>query len=204
MGKQAPPEKLYEKGVILFRSEDPSGFDAFKLTLFMGSAVFSLAYLLSGRVDAPLEFAAWAFVLLFSSYLIADGTYNVIRWWGKDLGGFLVDGDGIEDRSSWSSLGRVYWPEIKVVFPVNPSFLGLPMAHYLIGLKVTDSYLQRKPTWIRFRIWLNRKVFRTPDLQISSKRLRNSPERILRVLQDQLREYELRSISEGKELESGS
>jgi hypothetical protein len=205
MPTQAPPNQAsQEEGSILFRSEDPSGSDAFRITVFMGTAAFSLAYLLSGRVSRPLELFAWAFILVFSSYFIANATYNVIRWWGKDLGGFLVDGDGVVDQSSWSGFGRVFWREIKAIDPVTSSFFGLPMRMKLIGIEVTDSYVNRRPTWIRFRIWMNRKVFKSPDLHFSSKRLKNSHERILRELQDRLREYELRSISEAKELESGN
>ena len=202
--KETLPSQGSEEDSILFRSEDPSGSDAFRITVFMGTAAFSLAYLLSGRVNSPLELFAWAFVLLFSSYFIANATYNVIRGWGKNLGGFLVDGDGVVDQSSWSGFGRVYWREIKAIDPVKSSFFGLPMGLKVIGIEVTDSYVSRRPAWIRFRIWLNRKAFRSPGLQFSSKYLQNSPERILRELQDRLREYELHLISAGKDLESGN
>ncbi|MBT8397626.1 MAG: hypothetical protein HKO65_01880 [Gemmatimonadetes bacterium] len=204
MTKQnATEDTTEEETSILFRAEIASGWEGFRLTVFMGTAVFSLSYLLSGRVNSPLELFAWVFCLVFSSYLIADATYNVIRLWGKDLGGFLADADGVLDRSSWSAFGRVFWPEIRAIYPIPSSFLGTSKASPLIGLDVMDSYVKRRPAWIRFRIWLNRRVFRTPDLQFSSKNLRNSPERILRELQDRLEDYELRSISMGKELERG-
>jgi hypothetical protein len=73
-----------------------------------------------------------------------------------------------------------------------------------IGLDVTDSYLQRGSAWIRFKVWLRRHFTRSGDLEVRAKTLKGSRDEILKVLQDGLRDHELRFISEAKELESGS
>jgi hypothetical protein len=187
---------------ILFRREDPSGWDAFRLTLYFGFAVFSLAFLLSGKVVTFSGMAAWIVVLAFSVFFTVDGTYNALRMMGKSFGGLVIDEEGILERSSWSSFGRVFWEEIRAIHPGSSSFLGMPKAHRLIGLDVTESYLERRPAWIRFKIRLNRKVFRVPDLQFSSRVLKDSPEQIFRLLKKRLFEHELRVISNGKESES--
>jgi len=183
---------------LIFQPENPSGADAFRLTLYLGFAVFSLSFLLSGRVDTFFGFAAWSIVLALSLFFVVDGTYNAVRMIGKSFGGLVVDEEGILDRTSWGSFGRVFWEEIRVIHPGRASFLGIPTAHRLIGLDVTESYLERKPPWIRFRIRLNRRVFRVPDLQLSSRGLKDSPEHIVMVLKKRLWEQELRSISDGK------
>jgi hypothetical protein len=198
------------KNTQFFRSEG-SPSDAFRLAVYVWLAAIPLSGLLSGVVDGfpgfpelVVGFFILVFILVFFSYPIASGTYNAIQVKGTDLGGLWVKSDGIVDRSSWGRFCRVHWPEIKVIYPANKTFFGVPMGRQFIGLEVTDSYLQRKPTWIRFRIWMNRKVFKAPDLRFSTRRLRDSRERILLALQDGLRQYELRSISEAKELEGGS
>jgi hypothetical protein len=155
-------------------------------------------------VDGILEHLAWVLILVFSTYFMADGTYNVAKLKWDESGGLMVDAEGIVNRSSWDGFGRVYWHEVKAIYPVRPLFFKLSTRHLLYGLDVTDSYLARKPRWIRFRILMNRRFLKAPDLQFSSRNLRESPQWILEVLQDRLQEYELRSISEAKELESGS
>jgi len=184
-----------EEGSVHFRSEDRSLSGTFHLALALGLVILSLAFLLSGQVNNFLEALPWIFFLVFSSCLFADFVYDAIR--GRDVRGLLVDGDGIVDRSSWAAVGRIYWPEIKAIY-------GLPRSTALIGVDVTDSYLQRKSARIRFKVWLRRRIFRSPDFQVSEGYLKDSRERILKVLQNGLSEYELRSVSEAKELESGS
>jgi hypothetical protein len=203
MDEQSQPHPLSEVDPVLFRPES-SGSDAFRLTVYLGVAVFSLSYLLSGRVDGILEYLAWVLILVFSNYFMADGTYNVAKLKWDESGGLMVDAEGIVDRSSWDGFGRVFWHEIKTIFPVSRSFFKLPTRHGLIGIDVTDSYLARKPRWIRFRISMNRRVFKAPDLQLSSRNLRETPEWILKVLQDRFHQYELLSISAAKQLESGN
>ncbi len=186
---------------VHFRSEDSSGSDAFRMNLLLALAVFSLAYILSGRIDGLFELGVWVFCLVFCTYLIADRIYGIVKAKGKGLRGVLVDGDGILDRSSWVSVGRVYWHEIKAIYPINPSFFGIPLPRQGIGLDVRDSFILRRSARIRLKVWLNRKVFRAPDIQLSSGKLRTRREQILLVLQDALRRYELRSISEAKNLD---
>jgi len=204
MANQVQPEGPAREDSAHFRSEDPSGSDAFILTLLLALAAFSLSYILSGRTDGFLELGVWVFSLVFCSYLIADSIYGIVKRKGEWLGGLLVDGDGIVDRSSWVSVGRVYWHEIKAIYPINPSYFGLPMPRHVIGLDVKDSYIRRRSARIRFKVWLNRHFFRAPDIQLSCKCLKGSWGRILSVLQDRLWKHELRSISEAKQLESGS
>lgn len=197
------PKQHSGEDSVHFRSEDSSGSDAFRLNLLLVLAVFSLAYILSGRIDGLLELGVWVFCLVFCTYLIADSIYGIVKAKGKGLRGVLVDGDGILDRSSWVSVGRVYWHEIKTIYPINPSFFGIPLPRQVIGLDVRDGFLLRRSARIRFKVWLNRKVFRTPDIQLSSGKLRKSRTQVLFVLQEGLRQYELRSISEAKELDPG-
>ena len=173
---------------------------ALSLAMTLASLWLFLADLPSGSFHKVFSFLAFVF---FGSLTVIH-LFNLVK--GKELGGLLVDGDGIVARNSYSPIGRIYWHEIKAVYPVDKASLpGLPKENLGIGLDVTDSYLQRRSAGMRRNVWMSRHVFRwMPDILISSITLKGSRGEILKVLQNGLRRHELRSISEAKELESGS
>ena len=197
MTEEVLPEGPLEEGSVHFQSAGNTTLRAVAICLVLVMA--SLWLLLS---DGPLGEKAFGVLgsVFFGSVTVIH-LFNLAR--GKKLGGLWVDGDGIVDRTSYSPMGRVYWHEIKAIYPINPSFFGIPLPRQGIGLDVRDSYILRRSARIRFKVWLNKKVFRAPDIQLSSGKLRNSRTQVLFVLQRGLRQYELRSISEGKELDPG-
>jgi len=202
MTDEVLPESPLREDSVHFQSakSTPQGAVAIGLVFVFGSACLLL-------LDGPfglIQKALSTLALVFLGSLTVIHLYNLAK--GKELGGLLVDGDGIVDRTSYSPIGRIYWHEIKTVYPVAKSYLpGLPKERLGIGLDVTDSYLQRKTVGIRRNVWMARHVFRwMPDILISSITLRGSREEVLQVLQGGLMKHQLHSISRAKELESGS
>ncbi|MFC1790860.1 hypothetical protein ACFL0I_00115 [Gemmatimonadota bacterium] len=91
---------------------------------------------------------------------------------------------------------------MKAVYPIDritlsQVFLDFSWDGSHIGLDVRDSYLRRRPAWMRLL------SNRSGHLLLSSQNLKGNRDEILRVLQERLEQYELRSVSEAKQLESG-
>jgi hypothetical protein len=123
---------------------------------------------------------------------------------GRKPDGLLIDEEGIEDRTDRFPNDRVYWSEIKAIFPINKSILGISVGRFLIGLNLTDTYLRRKSALTRFRVWWNRHITRKADIYLYTGGMSEDRDEVLTVLQDRLDQYEIRAISEAKQLESGS
>jgi len=137
------------------------------------------------------------------SFLSATGLFTLLTGRGKDLTGLLVDGEGIVDQSTAYPLGRISWDEIREVSPYSPSFLGIRRSAHWIGINVSDAYFETRSGWPRIKVWINRHLFRMPDLLLSATNLQGSRDEVVQALTDRLDRYELRSIAEVKKLESG-
>ena len=115
-----------------------------------------------------------------------------------------MDEEGIVDRTDRFPNGQVLWSEIKAIRRVNKSILGIPLGGWMIGLDVSDTFLRRKPALKRFRVWFNRHIKNKADIYLYTGGISQSRDEILTVLQDRFDRYEIRSISEAKQLESGN
>ena len=200
MKDEVLPEGPLEEDAVHFQSERRTPLRAVAIgSVFV---LVSLWLLLSDGLFGLFQQTVIVLALVFFGFVTVTHLSHLGK--GKALGGLLVDGDGIVDRTTYSPIGRVYWHEIKAIYPVEKTFFpGFSTDLPVIGLDVTDSFLQRKPAKIRRNVWWTRHVFRAPDIQIPSKTLTASREEILRALEGGLRQYELRSIWEAKQLESG-
>ncbi len=200
MDHEALPEGPPGKDPVHIKPEENVTLRA--LAVCLAFVLASLWLLLSVGPSGLLQQILGILALAFFGFLTVVHLFNLAK--GKRLGGLFVNGNGIDVQTSYSPIGRVFWHEIKAVYPVRRSFFpGFSKDLPLIGLDVTDSYVRKQSAGKRFNFWLSRHLFRAPDIQIPSKNLIATQERILRVLQDGLRHHELRSISEAKELESG-
>jgi hypothetical protein len=200
MTDEVLPDSPRGEESVHFQSVENLTFKA--VAICLAFILVSLWLLLSGWGNGLFEVSLGILGLAFFGSVTILHLINLAK--GQRLGGLLVNGDGIVDRTSYSPVGRVFWSEIKAIYPVRKSFFpGFAKDLPVIGLDVTDSYLQRTSAKVRRSIWWTRHIFRAPDIQISAKTLNASRETILRVLEDGLRQYELRSISEAKELKSG-
>ena len=198
MTDEVLPESPPEEGPVHFLQAKGSTLRVFAISLAL--ILGSLGLRLSGwPLPSLIETVSFGCLVVFPA-VIAGQLYDLAT--GNRPAGLLVDGDGIVDRTTTDSVGRVYWEEIKAVYPVSQSFFpGFAKDLPVIGLDVTDSYLQRTSAGKRRKFWWTKRV---PNIQIPSQLLRGSRDEILKVLQDRLEQYELRSVSEAKRLESGS
>jgi hypothetical protein len=187
------PESPLREGHVQFQPR--RGITLRTVGVGLAVAGCSLGLLLSGIADRFN--ASWGVIFVLVVFVPLMLFHLSRQLSGDGLGGLLVDDEGIVDQQGF--LGRVPWEEIRGIRPVDQSFFGIPIDRQGIGLEVTQELRQRKPAWKvpRFR-------GRSGPLLLPTNNLEGSRDEILRVLQDRFEQYELRSIAEGKELESGS
>jgi hypothetical protein len=198
-----PQESTAKNDSVHFRTEeDRSGCLLIGVVLAgLATTYLSLEGLRSGGLEFWWEGVKELLFLACGLAMAGTGLMSLVR--GSPIDGLLVDGEGIVEKTKRFSAGRIYWREIRSVHLFNPTFLGIPMNRRFIGVDITDSYRQRHSTWKRLNFWLTRTFSRAPEIVLDAKNLSASREKVLAVLEDGLRRYELRSISEAKKLEPG-
>ena len=196
MTEEVLPEGPVEEDSVHFQSK--RGLAKGPIAGLFAFTLGSLLLLLSGWAGRPLWLWVVTFPLVLSSFFTVLNVLRLRRLLkGEGPGGLLVDNDGIVDRQGL--MGRVAWDEIIEIYPFEFSFFGKSLDRHNIVLEVTDSLQRRLPRSQVPRAWN-----KSSHLALGTKNLEGSRDEILQVLQDGLLKHQLRSISEAKELESGS
>ncbi|MBT8397358.1 MAG: hypothetical protein HKO65_06460 [Gemmatimonadetes bacterium] len=172
----------------------------FALVVALGFTLLSAWALVAGIGPTA---SALLGLIVFGS-LSASGSYSLLTGRGRNLQGLLIDQSGLSDHSTGYPIGRMTWDEVREVVPFSRSFLGYHRPGHWIGLNVTDAFLDRRSKWTRLQVWMNRKLFRMPDLLISASNLKGGRKEIMEEMQGRLTAHQLRAVAEIKELESGS
>lgn len=204
MTDEVLPESLPKGDPVHFHSEGELSGCVSILTVCFGlfGTVAWVLRLLRWQEDSLFDAVLVVLMPVLFSSIAALGFYSLIK--GRRLEGLLVDEEGIVDRTKRFPAGRIYWHEIKSVYLFNLFLLPFPPFSRFIGVDVADSYVRNQSLFNRFNIWLNRHLSHAPDIPLVIKDLSSDRKTILSVLEERLRKFELRSISEAKELESGS
>lgn len=125
----------------------------------------------------------WGFLTAgFFSVTAVHGVTGLLR---KDPV-LIIDGEGIEDRRTWFSAGRVRWDEIADVESVR---------FRMVAVRLTDAeaVLERLPLWKRWFLRLDHWIFGTP-VHLALGGLEGGREALLATLRHGLEHVQVQDV----------
>jgi hypothetical protein len=133
----------------------------------------------------------WGF--LTAGFFSVTGVHGVTGLLRKDPV-LVIDGDGIEDRRTWFSAGRVRWDEIADVESVRFRMVA-------VRLTEAESVLERLPLWKRWFLRLDHWIFGTP-VHLALGGLEGGREALLETLQHGLERVQVADVRAAAKLQA--